>query len=372
MIRYSSAARWAAVGCALSIAPLLASAHEYTQTNLVSDIAGMAATTDPNLKNPWGLARGAASPWWPANAGTGTSTLYTGDGTIVPLVVTIPNAAGVSGASAPTGIIFNGSTDFVIGADSAPALFIFATLEGTIAAWNEALTPITSAVTEVDESKEGAVFTGLTWVALENAQFQVNHFLLAANTASGHIEAFNSEFQRVALAASAFEDPAVPAGFTPYNVQQVGDTVVVTYAKKGSPGGFVSIFTTHGALLKRLQPGPWLDAPWGVALAPQDFGFFSHNLLIGNRGSGTIAAFNVVTGEWLGNVQNAENQDIVISGLWAIEFDNRGNNEFGAGSTTLTSTGPALFFAAGINNYADGLFGALTPIASQLNLEDHE
>jgi uncharacterized protein (TIGR03118 family) len=388
MSRYSRAVRWAAMGCALSIAPLLASAQNYTQTNLVSDISGMAVNTDANLKNPWGLARGTASPWWPSNDGTGTAVLYTGSGGIVPLVVTIPNAKGLSGPSEPTGIIFNGTADFVVPADSAPALFIFATKEGTIAAWNQSLSPETQAVTVVDESKQGAVFLGLTWIEVDG-----KHFLLAANFAGRRIEAFDTNFQRASLSTIEFFDPFIPRDFAPYNVQAVGNNVVVTYARQNatktgaddsncSDGcGFVDIFTTRGIFLERLDGGKWLQSPWGVALAPQDFGFFSHDLLIGNRASGMIAAFNAVDGHFLGNLEDSNNNDIVISGLWAIEFDNRAPNELGTtttalpvvgGSTSLTSTGPALFFTAGINNYADGLFGALTPTAAQLNAEDHE
>jgi uncharacterized protein (TIGR03118 family) len=380
MIRYPSAVRWAAIGCALSIAPLFASAQNYTQTNLVSDISGMAASLDPNLKNPWGLARGASSPWWPNNEGTGTATLYTGSGTIVPLVVTIPNPAG-SSPSQPTGMVFNGTADFVINAEAtpSPALFIFATKEGSIAAWNEGLANIEAAVTEVSEN--GSVFTGLTWVELNGA-----HFLLAANFAGRSVEAFDTNFKRVPLAPWQFVNDAIPQDYAPYNVQAVGDNVVVTWAKQnasktaaddsscGGPNGcgFVDIFTKGGVWIAHLLNGPQLQAPWGVALAPQDFGFFSHDLLIGNRASGTIAAFSWRDGQFLGFLEDANNNPIVLSGLWAIEFDNRGNNQFGVGSTTLTSTGPALFFAAGINNYADGLFGALTPTAAQLNAEDHE
>jgi uncharacterized protein (TIGR03118 family) len=388
MSRYSRALRWAAIGCALSIAPLLASAQNYTQTNLVSDISGLAINTDANLKNPWGLARGAASPWWPANEGTGTAVLFTGSGGIIPLVVTIPNAKGLSGPSEPTGIIFNGTADFVVPTDNTSALFMFATKQGTIAAWNQGLSPLTQAVTVVDESKQGAVFLGLTWVELEG-----KHFLLAANFAGQRVEAFDTNFQRAPLGAFEFFDPFMPHDFAPYNVQAVGNNVVVTYARQNatktaaddsncSDGcGFVDVFTKRGIFLERLESGKWLQSPWGVALAPQDFGFFSHDLLIGNRASGTIAAFNAVDGRFLGNLEDSNNDDIVISGLWAIEFDNRAPNELGTtttalpvvgGSTTLTSTGPALFFSAGINNYADGLFGTLTPSAAELNAEDHE
>jgi uncharacterized protein (TIGR03118 family) len=388
MIGYSRAAGWAAIGCALSIAPMFASAQNYTQTNLVSDIAGMAVNTDPNLKNPWGLARGASTPFWPNNEGSGNAVLYTGNGGVVQLVVTIPNAANVSGPSEPTGIIFNGTTDFTLGADQSPALFIFATKEGTIAGWNTGLSPLTQAVTVVDESKEKAVFLGLTWVDVEN-----EHFLLAANFSARRIEAFNASFNRVKLDSFQFFDPLIPQDFAPYNVQAVGNNVVVTYARQNASKtaaddsnctdgcGFVDVFTKRGILVQRLQGGKELQSPWGVALAPQDFGTFSHDLLIGNRASGTISAFNAVDGRLLGNLEDANSNTLVISGLWALEFDNRAPNEFGTtttalpvvgGSTTLTSTGPALFFTAGINNYADGLFGALTPVATELNAEDHE
>jgi len=380
MSRYSNLIRCAVTMCVLSIAPLVASAQNYTQTNLVSHTAqpanadGSVVTVDPNLVNPWGLARGAATPWWPNDNGAGVATLYSGGGDPVPLVVTIPNAAGVKSPSKPTGIIFNGTSDFVLGADNAPALFLFATEEGTIAGWNLELSPITSAVTEIDESKQGAVFLGLTWVEVGG-----KHFLLAANAAGREVEVFDSNFKPVNFSSAQFRDPTLPSNFAPYNVQAVGDNVVVTFTKTSAGGdvnGIVDVFTRTGHWLQRLEDGPWFNAPWGVAQAPQDFGFFSHDLLIGNRGSGTIAAFDPVTGQFLGNLQSSASPsaDLVISGLWAIEFDNRGTNEFGASTTAAStiSTGPALFFAAGIDAYAGGLFGALTPVAAQFNAEDHE
>jgi uncharacterized protein (TIGR03118 family) len=386
MMSKSGAMTCIAAGCALAILPLTTFAQNYTQTNLVSDIPqmpnadGSTVTIDPNLKNAWGLARGASTPWWVNNNGTGTSTLYTGAGATVALVVTVPNALNVTTHSNPTGMVFNGTTDFDI-APGNPAEFIFATSNGTISGWGPPATPITAAgksvaLNEVDESKEGAVFLGLTWVELEG-----NHFLLAANFSENRIEMFDKNFKRVNLSNDAFADDRVPRNFAPYNVQAVGATVVVTYAKQnatrngaddncGEQCGFVDVFTARGQLLQRLENGPWFKAPWGVALAPQDFGFFSHNLLIGNRFGGTIAAFDVVSGKFLGNLLDASDSPIAINGLWGLEFDNRGSNE--AGTTQTPSTGPALFFSAGINGYADGLFGTLTPVAAQLNAEDHE
>jgi uncharacterized protein (TIGR03118 family) len=372
-------------GGVLSILPVASFAQHYTQQNLVSDIGqpsnadGSAVAVDANLKNAWGLARGAASPWWVNNEGTGTSTLYSGAGAINPLVVTVPNAKGAEGPSGPTGMIFNGTSDFNI-APKNPATFIFATINGTISGWGPPATPVvankSTAVNKVDESKDGAVFTGLTWIELEG-----HHFLLAANFSQKQIEMFDANFNRVPISSNQFDDDTLPRDFAPYNVQAMSGFVVVTYAKQnasktaaddncGEQCGFVDLFNTHGALVRRLQTGSWLRAPWGAALAPQDFGFFSHDLLIGNRFGGTISAYDVATGNFLGDLLDANDQPIAIDGLWGLEFDNRGNNE--AGTQATPSTGPALFFAAGINHYADGLFGTLTPVPAELNAEDHE
>lgn len=355
-------------------------AQMYVQTNLVSDIAqpananGTAVSVDPNLVNAWGLARGASSPWWVNNGGTGTSTLYTGAGATVPLVVTIPNAQGVAGPSVPTGMIFNGTADFALAANN-PAAFIFATRNGTIAGWGPPATPVvagkSTAITKVDEGQAGAIFTGLTWVA-----FNGTHFLLAANFRENQIEVFDKNFIRASLPGQ-FQDTTRPSDFAPYNIQAVGPLVVVTYARQNAArtapvdgGGIVAVFNGEGRFLFELQNGPWFRAPWGVALAPQDFGVFSHHLLIGNRFGGTIAAFDMASGKFRGNLLDTTGVPISIDGLWGIEFDNRGNNE--AGTTANPSTGPALFFAAGIDGYAHGLFGTLTPVAAELNAEDHE
>jgi uncharacterized protein (TIGR03118 family) len=376
----SKALQFVAVGCVLSFSPIGSFGQHYTQTNLVSDLANVngqpVAVQDTNLKNAWGLARGAASPWWVNNAGTGTSTLYTGTGTIVapPSPVVVPNAPGGKGLSSPTGIVFNGTTDFMItnvaGKTPAPASFIFATLNGTISAWNPAVTPEELAVNEVIEN--GSVFTGLTL-----AEAGGHHFLIAANFSKATIEVFDTNFKRLSEPGGTFDDDRIPWGFAPYNVQVVGENLVVTYAKQnaeknaaddncGEQCGFVDVFSKRGVLVQRLENIPGgLSAPWGVALAPQDFGFFSHALLIGNRFSGTIDAFNLTDGKFLGNLLDASGTPIVISGLWGLEFDNRASNQ------ANPSPGPALFFSAGINGYADGLFGTLTPVTAELNEEDH-
>jgi uncharacterized protein (TIGR03118 family) len=370
-----------AAGCVLALVPMATFGQHYTQTNLVSDLSNFngqpVAVQDPNFKNSWGLARSSSSPWWINNSGTGTSALYTGAGKVVapPSPVVVPNTPNAKGHSSPTGVVFNGTNDFMIanvaGKTPAPAAFIFATQNGTISAWNPAVTPLELAVNEVVE--QGAVFTGLTLIE-ENG----NNFLLAANFSQNRVEKFDTNFKRVHSSEELFDD-RLPAGFAPYNVQAVGDNVVVTYAQQnpqktgadddncGEECGFVDVFNIHGRLVQRLQHVPGtLTAPWGVALAPQDFGFFSHDLLIGNRFSGMIAAFNIADGRFLGFLQDESGSPIAMPGLWALEFDNRGSNQ------ASPSPGPALFFAAGINGYADGLFGTLTPVTAELNAEDHQ
>jgi len=187
---------------------------------------------------------------------------------------------------------------------------------------------------------------------------------------------FDTNFSRFSLPGQ-FQDTTRPANFAPYNIQAVGPFVIVTYAIQNAAGtapvagaGIVAVFNGDGRFLFELQNGPWFNAPWGVALAPQDFGVFSHHLLIGNRFGGTIAAFNLANGQFVGNLLDTTGAPLAIDGLWDIEFDNRGSNE--SGTTANPSTGPALFFAAGIDGYAHGLFGTLTPVAAQLNAEDHE
>lgn len=367
-------------GWLLAALPMGAFAQHYTQTNLASDLANIdgkaVPVQDASLKNTWGLARTANSPWWVNNADTGTAVLFTGTGSIVspPSPIAIPNVPGVKTHSVPTGIVFNGTTDFLVhnvaAKNPAPALFIFATKNGTISAWNPAVTPVEDAVLVIAPEK-GAIFTGLTLFELAG-----NHFLMVANFSQNRLEVFDTHFQRVALVAEMFTDPAIPAGFAPYNVQAVGANVVVTYAHQNpqktdaddncsTQCGFADVYNVQGRLVQRLLPGK-LDGPWGIAQAPRDFGFFSHALLIGNRFSGRIDAFDASDGGFLGNLLAPDGSPISIPGLWGIEFDNRGNNE------ASHSAGPALFFAAGINDYADGLIGTLTPVAAELNKEDHE
>jgi uncharacterized protein (TIGR03118 family) len=324
----------------------------YQQTNLVSDLPGLAAHTDADLVNPFGLTRGPATPWWANDEGTGRATLYNAAGVKQGLVVTVPpppgSAAGTT--STPTGIIFNGSTsDFMVGSPAAVARFIFATLDGTISGWAPALG--TTAIIAVDNSSR-AIYTGLT-----SASFNGATLLYAANHKTGAIDVFDSHFQP-ATVPGQFIDAAMPAGLVAFNIQAIGSNLVVTYADGATPPAFgrglgaVDVFDTGGHLLMRLKSGEAaLNAPWGVAMAPADFGELSNRLLVGNLGSGRIAAFDPATGEFVGFLHGSRGA-LSIDGLWAIAF--------GGGNTTNGASN-ALFFTAGIDGLKHGLFGTIMP-----------
>jgi len=351
--------------------PTRASAQHYVQTNLVSDVAG-AQVVDPNLRNGWGLTHGATTPWWVSANHTGTSTVYdtsTSPPTVKPTVVTIP-AASPGDQGSPTGIVYNGSpTDFLIEPGKA-AVFIWVTEDGTVSGWNPAVNA-TKAIIKVNNSQKPAPGDGAIYKGATIAEIEGHKYLLAADFHHSRIDIFDTTFRLVQPPAGFFVDSQIPTGYGPFNVQGIGPNVYVAYAKQDSdredevagPGlGFVDVFTPSGQLLQRLQRGNWLNAPWGMTLAPAFFGEFSHALLVGNFGSGTIAAYNSVTGRFIGNMLTPSGATLAIDGLWGIAFGNGG------------ASGPAnsLFFAAGPNDENDGLFGALTPVASELNEDDEQ
>jgi len=317
--------------------PSVSLADTFSQTNLVSDVPG-AATTDPNLKNPWGMSFSPTSPFWISNQGSGTSTLYNGAGAITPLVVTIPGSS--TPPSGPTGQVFNGTTGFDV--SGSPAHFIFDTLNGTIDGWNGGATAVQMV------STPGAVYTGLALASNGGS-----NYLYAADS-TGQIRVFNSSFNPVSL--GSFKDPDVTAGYVPFNIQLVGSDLYVTYAKLTAQGtavpgsgGFVGVFTTGGVFLSQLTGGP-LFAPWGVTQAPAGFGAYSNDLLVGNFGSGEILAYTP-SGAYLGTLNGLNGQPIVNDFLWALDFRTGG----AAGTNPDT-----LYFTAGINNQQDGLFGAIS------------
>jgi uncharacterized protein (TIGR03118 family) len=328
----------------------------FQQTNLVSDIPGMAQFTDPNLINPWGITSSATSPFWISNNNSGTSTLYNGAGNKIPLTVTIPGPGGAQGT--PTGVVFNGTSGFN------GSVFIFATEDGTIAGWNPGV-DLFNAHTFVDNSNippgNGAVYKGL---AIGNdAAGQT--LIYATNFRAGTIDVFDSNFTATKLAGS-FTDPNLPSGYAPFGIQEIGGKLYVTYALQdsakhddvaGKGHGFVDVFSNDGVLQRRFASRGVLDSPWGLALAPPDMGGGS-TLLVGNFGNGHIDAFDLNSGISLGPLLNTNFQPVTISGLWGLRF---GNGHTAGPKDTL-------FFTAGINDEADGLFGTLT-LASSGNVD---
>jgi uncharacterized protein (TIGR03118 family) len=329
----------------------------YVQKNLVSDIPGLAQVTDPNLKNPWGVSFSATSPFWVSNQGTNTSTLYavTASG-----VVTIPRApvaipTNPTPPNGPTGQVQNGTTSFLVGAT--PASFIFADLNGNIYGWNNAAG--NTAVLEATGAA-GSVYTGLAIASTASG-----NFIYAANDAgSGSIDVFDGSWQPVTLGQNGFgtfADPLLPTGLNlvPFNVQNIGGQIYVAYAPAGRAAqtgaeegqGAVAIFDTSGHLIRQLVAGSKLAAPWGVALAPATFGAFGGDLLVGNFAfnHSEINAFDPTTGAYRGALTDAAGNPILNQALWAINFGRGGSN--GDPNT--------LYFAAGINGEADGLFGQI-------------
>ena len=338
--------------------PHYASTQFYVQRNLVSDGAVPAEFTDPDLVNAWGLAASATSPWWVSDNGMSLSTLYNGTtGAKQALVVTVPGS--------PTGVVFNtAGAGFLItnGTVSASARFIFVTEDGGIWGWNPSVLPSTDAHLALDNSGDGAVYKGLAIATTEEGTF-----LYATNFHEGTVERYDESFKRV---AGGFEDPTLPPGYAPFGIQNIGGVIYVTYALQdadrhddvaGMGHGFVNAFDATGNLIRRVASRGTLNSPWGLAMAPGDFGFFSNRLLVGNFGDGLIHVFDPtrfrVDGEYQqrGMLHSADGKPLRIDGLWALKFGNGGS----AGPTNV------LFFTAGPFGESHGLFGSLTPIAPQ-------
>lgn len=335
----------------------LLSATSYTQQDLVSDGSATAAHTDARLVNPWGLAVGSHGIVV-ADNGTGYATIYDVNGNSVFSTVRVPGPGGAGGA--PTGVTINSSaTSFLIpGKTGTPsAQYIFVTEEGTIDGWSGQKTDKVASVV-VDNSASNAVYKGAA-----TAQFRHRQFLFAANFMSEKIEVYDANFARSHVAGK-FVDPSLPAHYSPFNLQLIGGNLYVMYAKhfkgaddetSGAATGVVNVFGTDGNFIRRFTAGGKLNAPWGIALAPANFGTFSNDILIGNFGDGRVSAFDATTGALKGQLSNASNTPISINGLWGIAF---GNGKAG----NLTN---GLYFGAGINDEANGLYGRL--IADQPN-----
>jgi uncharacterized protein (TIGR03118 family) len=331
----------------------------YVQTNLVSDIPGVARITDPNLVNPWGLSTVDGSPLWVADNGTNKSTLYTGgvDGSApapVPLVVRIQGGA-------PDGTVGNttDSNDFLVTTSmgTAPATFMFVSENGFLTAWSHAVSG-TLAQTEF-AGGNSTVYKGLALGSVG-----MSNFLYATNFRAARIDVFDGNFKRVkfgmgTFGPGAFQDPRIPSGYAPFGIQSINGNLYVSYAKQDAakhddvagPGhGFVDVFNTAGVLQQRLISRGALNSPWGLVLAPASFGGFGGDLLVGNFGDGQIHAYDPNTGDLVGTLTNIDDNPITINGLWGLRF---GNGTFGAPG--------ALVFAAGIADESHGLLGEITP-----------
>jgi uncharacterized protein (TIGR03118 family) len=342
----------------------------YVQTNLVSNVVGQARTTDPNLQNAWGVANAPNSPLWISDNNDGLSTLYDGNGNIVPLVVKIPVPPATTPPAAPTGMVWNPNSgnQFLIPNTKSGAIFIWDTENGTIAGWNPAVNP-TNAVIIVDNSnggKNGAVYKGLAFGTNVHG-----NFLFATNFRAGTVEAYDVNFKLTPL-DGAFTDPQIPAGFAPFGIANVDGDLFVTYARQnankddvvaGAGEGFVNVFSTDGKLLRRFASRGVLNAPWGVTRATLGFGRVSGDILIGNFGNagqfaGWINAFDN-RGGFERELRNQQGRPISIDGLWALVF-----------GTFLHSDGDTLYFTAGPNNQTNGLFGKITPAADRDDVAD--
>ena len=336
----------------------------YVQTSLVSDIKGLARTSDPNLQNPWGVSQNTQGQFRVADNATGVSTEYSAAGKIIGTPVTIPTPPGVTPPSAPNGNVFNTTSDFVISHDgkSAPATVIFSSENGTIVGFNPAVDP-NEGILEADLSQSGAVFKTLTAGSVNGA-----NYIYASDFHNGTVDVFNGQFQLVHLSGS-FTDPNIPAGFAPFGLKNVNGTLFVTYAKQdgarhddvaGVGNGFIDEFTLSGNFIERFASQGLLNSPHGIAVAPDNFGQFSNALLVGNFGDSKVNAFNLNTGQFLGQLTDAHGKTLILNGGFKQESDTKGlwGLTFGDGQNGAATN--SLFFAAGINDENDGLFGKLT------------
>lgn len=344
-----------AAPCAIAAGP------GYQQTNLVADVPGVARFTDPHLIAAWGAVHSSTSGWWVASPLGGVAAVYNGEGQPIPaanpLVVTIPAPLGMTIPSIPTGLVANPGANFNLAKDR-PARFIFVTRTGTVSGWNPQVNP-TNAVIMVPPVGI-ADYTGVTLAARDGVDA-----LYVANFGNNSIDVFDGAFQPVTLPAGAFRDSSIPDSFSVFNVQRVREELYVTYASKtifsapagGAKQGYVNVFDVNGRLLRRLNNGPWMNAPWGVALAPDEFGHFGGNVLVGMFGDGGIAAFDAEKGNFQGMLRGGQEAPLALpQGLWALGF---GNDAAAGPSSTL-------FFATdfAIEGNLHGLFGSIIPDAA--------
>jgi uncharacterized protein (TIGR03118 family) len=326
----------------------------FNETLLDSDGSVIATQANPNLQNAWGVTFNPTATMWVSDNNTQKSSLFDGNGNAQSLIVSIP--AGANGPASPTGIIFNPTTDFVISSNgaSSKAVFIWATEAGTIAAWSPNVLP-TEAVTAFDDAAGGANYKGVTMVTV-NGQ----NMLYATDFHNAKVDMFNAQFAKI-QPAGQFTDPTLPVGFAPFGIQHLGNSVFVTYAQQnaaktaqvvGAGLGILDEYDLSGNFVRRVvNNGGVLDAPWGMVLAPSNFGPLSGLMLVGNFGSGQIEAYNPTSGQDMGSLTLSNGQPFLQKGLWGLSFGN------GVG-TQSTNT---LFFAAG-PTATTGLFGRIDTV----------
>lgn len=333
----------------------------YTFKSLVADHAGTSATTtDPNLVNPWGIVFGGTNPVWTANNGTQTSSFYDGAGKIDG-VVKLPSSQ-TNGDFDPTGIVFNGNnSEFVVsaGGKSGAASFIYSGESGLIAAWSGSVDGNNAILTYTDQN--GASYKGLTLANNGTADF-----LYATDFKNNKVDVFDATFAKQPATAFPFADPQLPAGYAPFGIQAIqngsGNTwqLYVTYAQQAGSGsidnnngaglGLIDIYDASGKFVKRLvSTGAQLNAPWGLALAPKDFGSLSNLLLVGNFGDGKINAFDPASGAFSAALTDGTGAAFSVSGLWGIAFGNDGASQ----------PHNTLFYAAGTNDEKNGDYGRI-------------
>jgi len=340
----------------IALAPVLLAQPRrdvYLEHRLTSDLPGLAEHRDTNLVNAWGISFSPMGPFWISDNGTGLATVYDAFGEPAPagnpIIVTIPPPGGGSPASAPTGQVYNSSSGFLLDGVN-KAIFLFATEDGTISGWSP-MVDAKNAKLMVDNSASGAIYKGLA--------ISSTGFLYATDFHNRKIDRWDASFTPV-VNATAFQDATIPLDFAPFNIQNFGNLLYVTYAKQdadkeddsaGPGNGFVDVFDLSGNFVRRLASEGTLNSPWGMAIAPSNFGQFSNALLVGNFGDGRINAFSLSDGAFLGQMLEASGRPLVIEGLWALTFGNGAQ----AGSLDI------LYFTAGPDDESHGLFGELRP-----------
>ena len=331
------------------------SASGFRQTNLVADVAGKAVHTDPGLVNPWGMAFAPGQPFFIADNNRGSAKVFDPSGTAtLPLAIVIPVPSGSVSPSRPSAVVFNAiAQDFLV--RGTPAQFLFTTEDGTVSTWSamNGNTP-TTAILAVDDSGSGALYKGLAILTPACCR----EYMALADFRRGFINTYDVSFTLLGT-LGGFKDPGLPAGYAPFNIQQIGAEVFVTYAIQdatarnplvGAGNGIVDVFDGEGNFLRRFASNGPLNAPWGVVQAGGNFGGFSNDILIGNFGDGVINAFDPATGNFLGHITDSSGSAIVNPGLWALVYRNDG-----AGSSN------ALYFTAGSSGEDHGLFGTISP-----------